>query len=413
MIEHQSRVEMKILQVNVVYNRGSTGKIVHDIHAELQKRGIDSVVCYGRRDRTKAPHVYKVCSELYSKLNNLLSRFTGWMYGGCFFSTNRLISIIKREKPDIVHLQCLNGYFINIYRLLDFLKKSNIRTVLTLHAEFMHTGGCGHALGCDKWLTGCGHCPKLREETKSLIFDRTHEAWVRMKNALNGFGDNLVVVSVSPWLMERAKRSPIMYDKKHCVIFNGIDTKVFKPYDTGELKKKHGISDEKIVFHATAYFNNDPNHIKGGYYVLKLAKAMRGLPVKFLIAGQYDLNIKVPENVELLGCIYNQKSLAEYYSMADVTLLTSRKETYSMICAESLCCGTPVVGFKAGAPEQISIPEFSCFVQFGDVPALLYNTRGMIEKGLDKEKIANIAAEIYSKEKMVSDYIGVYNDTKD
>ena len=84
-----------------------------------------------------------------------------------------------------------------------------------------------------------------------------------------------------------------------------------------------------------------------------------------------------------------------------------------MICAESLCCGTPVVGFKAGAPEQISIPEFSCFVQFGDVPALLYNTRGMIEKGLDKEKIANIAAEIYSKEKMVSDYIGVYNDTKD
>ena len=234
-----------------------------------------------------------------------------------------------------------------------------------------------------------------------------------MKNALNGFGDNLVVVSVSPWLMERAKRSPIMYDKKHCVIFNGIDTKVFKPYDTGELKKKHGISDEKIVFHATAYFNNDPNHIKGGYYVLKLAKAMRGLPVKFLIAGQYDLNIKVPENVELLGCIYNQKSLAEYYSMADVTLLTSRKETYSMICAESLCSGTPVVGFKAGAPEQISIPEFSCFVQFGDVPALLYNTRGMIEKGLDKEKIANIAAEIYSKEKMVSDYIGVYNDTKD
>jgi glycosyltransferase involved in cell wall biosynthesis len=132
-----------------------------------------------------------------------------------------------------------------------------------------------------------------------------------------------------------------------------------------------------------------------------------------LIAGKYDPSIKVPENVELLGCIYNQKSLAEYYSMADVTLLTSRKETYSMICAESLCCGTPVVGFKAGAPEQISIPEFSCFVQFGDVPALLYNTRGMIEKGLDKEKIANIAAEIYSKEKMVSDYIGVYNDTKD
>jgi len=401
---------MKILQVNVVYNSGSTGKIVYDIHTGLQKHGIYSVVCYGRRDSTKETHVYKVSSELYSKLNNLLSRFTGWMYGGCFFSTRRLISIIKREKPDVVHLHCLNGYFVNIYRLLDFLKNSNIKTVLTLHAEFMHTGGCGYALDCERWLTGCGHCPRLRKETKSLIFDRTHEAWVRMKHSLSGFGDNLVVVSVSPWLMERAKRSPIMSDKNHCVIFNGIDTEIFKPYNT-ELKQKHRISDEKIVFHATAFFNDDPNHIKGGYYVLKLAEAMRELPVKFLIAGKYDPSIKVPENVELLGCIYDQRLLAKYYSIADVTLLTSKRETYSMVCAESLCCGTPVIGFKAGAPEQISIPDYSKFVKFGNIRALLANIQGMIEKKSDKDKIAVTAAKIYSKRKMVSDYAEVYNDS--
>jgi glycosyltransferase involved in cell wall biosynthesis len=37
-----------------------------------------------------------------------------------------------------------------------------------------------------------------------------------------------------------------------------------------------------------------------------------------------------------------------------------------MIVAESLCCGTPVVGFKAGGPESIAIDDYCVFVQFLD-----------------------------------------------
>ena len=40
--------------------------------------------------------------------------------------------------------------------------------------------------------------------------------------------------------------------------------------------------------------------------------------------------------------------LAEYYSLVDVTVITSFHETFSMVVAESLSCGTPIVGFKAG-----------------------------------------------------------------
>ena len=132
---------MKVLQVNCVYNTGSTGKIMYDIHTELLNNGHESVICYGRGAKTHDANVYKTCGELYSKFNNLLSRFTGIMYGGCFFSTNKLISVIKKEKPDIVHIHCINNHFVNIYRLVTFLKKSGIKTVLTLHAEFMHIAG--------------------------------------------------------------------------------------------------------------------------------------------------------------------------------------------------------------------------------------------------------------------------------
>jgi len=346
---------MKVLQVNTVYHNGSTGKIVHDIHTELLKHGFESIVCYGNGPVEQEPNVHRISDPIYEKWQALISRITGIMYGWCFFSTNRLFRIIKREKPDIVHLHCLNGHFVNIYRLITWLKKNNIKTMLTLHAEFMYTGGCGHSLSCEKWMSrsGCGSCPRWRKETKSWFFDRTHTIWRRMKDAFEGFEKNLTVVSVSPWLCERAKQSPILADKNHRIILNGIDTEVFHFNLNEDLRRKYAAPDERIIFHATPDFNNHPDHIKGGYYVLKLAERMQDEKVKFLVAGKHDSSLTTPDNVVLLGRIDNQKTLAQLYSMAHITLLTSKKETFSLICAESMCCGTPVVGFSAGAPELI------------------------------------------------------------
>lgn len=401
---------MKVLQVNCVYKKGSTGKITYDIHSELLKQGIESVVCYGRGEKINEPHVYKTCGEGYSKINHLLSELTGVMYGGCFFSTIKLIKIIKKEKPDVVHLQCINGYFVNIYRLVTWLKKHDVKTVLTLHAEFMYTANCGHALDCDKWQTGCGHCPRLKPETKSFFIDGTHKSWMKMKKAFDGFNYNLIVTSVSPWLMERAKLSPILNDKRHEVVLNGVNTDVFHFYDTSELRSQMGLNGVKVIFHATPSFDDNIKSLKGGYYVLKLAEKMLDENVKFVVAGNHPDGLKVPSNVILLGKVANQELLAKYYSMADVTLLTSKKETFSMVTAESLCCGTPVVGFKAGAPEQIAIPEYSSFVDFGDLDSLREEVKKKILSNILIDKLVLEANKKYSKNKMVIDYVSVYNE---
>ena len=401
---------MKILQVNCVYKKGSTGKITYDIHSELLKQGIESVVCYGRGEKINEPHVYKTCGEVYSKINHLLSDFTGVMYGGCFFSTNKLIKIIKKEKPDVVHLQCINGYFVNIYRLVSWLKKHDIKTVLTLHAEFMYTANCGHALDCDKWQTGCGHCPRLKQETKSFFIDGTHKSWMKMKKAFDGFNDNLVVTSVSPWLMERAKLSPILNDKKHEVVLNGVNTDVFHFYDTAELRSQMGLNGVKVIFHATPSFDDNIKSLKGGYYVLKLAEKMLDENVKFVVAGNHPEGLKVPSNVILLGKVADQELLAKYYSMADVTLLTSKKETFSMVTAESLCCGTPVVGFKAGAPEQIAIPEYSSFVDFGDLESLHEEMKKFLAESFLKMDIALTSNCKYAKQTMTENYLKIYEE---
>ena len=402
---------MKILQINCVYEKGSTGKITHDIHCRLLKDGYEGVVCYGRGDDCSHEGVYKICSEKAANLNHLRANITGVMYSGAYFSTKKLISVIRKEKPDIVHLQCINGYFVNIYKLVEFLRDNNIRTVLTLHAEFMYTGGCGYALDCDRWAGGnghgCGKCPRWRSETGSYFLDRTSSMWKRMKKAFNGFDEKLVVVSVSFWLMERAKRSSVFEGKRHAVVYNGLNTEIFHPYDTAALRKKHGITDEKIIFHATAMFNLNPDHLKGGYYVNELAKRLKGRKMKFFVAGPCAEGTVPDDSIILLGNISDQAVLAEYYSMADVTLLTSKRETYSMITAESLCCGTPVAGFLAGGPESIAIEQYCDFVEYGRVDLLEEAVLKCLEEGCGDELVQRAVAR-YDTKAMTEGYEKIY-----
>ena len=135
---------MRILQINNVYDRLSTGKIVADLHREYTARGIESYVSYARGPKVDQPHVQKFNWEFYAHVNKVRAYLTGILYGGNIISTLKLFSQIKRIKPDIVHLHCINDDSVNIYWLLKFLKKKDIRTVVTEHAAFLHTGTCSH-----------------------------------------------------------------------------------------------------------------------------------------------------------------------------------------------------------------------------------------------------------------------------
>lgn len=398
---------MKIMQINCVYRSGSTGKIVFDIHTALKERGIESVVCYGRGKKIRDEKVYKTCGEFEGKLNNLISRITGFSYGGCFFATNRLLNRIKKEKPDVVHLHCINGFFVNIYRLVTFLKKNNIPTVLTHHAEFFYTANCGHAFECENWKSGCGSCPSAKAAVHSYFFDFTRLNFRRMKKAFNGF-DKLITVAVSPWVQQRAEMSPIFTDKKNTTVLNGIECNTFSPCgDINKLKDELGIQpNKKVIIHVTASFENK---MKGSKYIRQLAEKL-GDDVVILVVGNRETPTDLPKNIIALGRVENQKKLAEYYSMADLSLIASKRETFSMPVAESLCCGTPVVGFEAGGPESITIPEFSEFVKYGNTEKLCETTLKMLDSDIDRENIAQKAAEKYSKEAMAKGYIKLYEE---
>ncbi len=385
---------MKVLQINVVYKKGSTGKITYELATNLKRNGHEAIICYGRGKRVREEDVYKTASEVFSKVRKKISELTGMHYNKCLFPTFKLIHIIKREQPDIVHIQCINGYFVNIYQFITFLKKSKIPTVLTLHAEFMYTANCPHALECNQWIDGCKKCESS--------YPRAEKSYRKMKKAFRGF-DKLHVVSVSNWLMDRAKRSSILSDFYHETIPNGVDTDVFHYRTLEEINDEiKSIFQGKTVLYVTPNFN-DP--IKGGNYVLTLAKRMP--EIRFIIVG-YNGTVTLPNNVVGIKHISDQVELSMYYSMADAVILTSQKETYSMIVVESLCCGAPVVGFFAGAPETIAIPTFSSFSIYADLDQLEDNLKQWLKQDINKVKISSIAVNQYSNQFMYEKYYELY-----
>ena len=393
---------MKILLMNTCYPFGSTGRIVQALENYYKDLGHETTIIYGQGPKINGNY-FKITSLFYRKLQAFRSRVTGVMYGGCFLSTCRAIKIIKKEKPDIVHLHCLNSNFINIFKILSWLNENRIKTVLTNHAEFMYTANCGYAFDCVNYLIGCRNCPRFKSETKSWFLNGTHKSWKKMKEAFNGF-DSLFIINVSPWLNERASNSVILKGFNHLMILNGINTSFFKYRGRAE---KNNV---KTVLHVTSKFSDDERDRKGGKYVIELARRLEKENVKFIVAGKVFLSQSVPSNMVLLGNVENEDELAKLYSSSDLVVITSKKETFSMIVAESLCCGTPVVGFKAGAPEMISIPKYSEFVEFGDTDALLELIIDFLNRPFDKKTISEEAIKTYSMEKMANEYLRVYSE---
>ena len=402
---------MKILQVNVVYAKGSTGKIVADVDCELKRCGHESLVAYGRGKKVKQNGVYKFCTESEAAFQKACNLLGGLMYGGFTLATFRFIRFIKKAKPDIVHIHCINGYCVNIYWLLNFLALHNIPTLVTHHAEFFYTGNCGYALECLRFSLrpGCRKCPRSKTATGALIVDRSRKAWRKMGDAFLLFGkDKLKFTAVSPWLLERSKLSPLVANRECMVVENGIDTSIFSDMpDKSACRKLIPDCKEMMILHVTASFSNEDGTFKGGDKIVSLAQLMSD--VTFVIAASYsNITKPLPENVVLFGRTKDQQELAALYNAADLTIIASKKETFSMIVAESLCCGTPIVGFKAGGPESIAIDEYSEFVEGRDVKDLKSAAERMLSKEFDRKEIAKDAKKKFDRKVMTKKYLDVY-----
>ncbi len=405
---------MKILHINCA-DYGSTGKIISDISREAYSRGYSSYLLVPAV-REYADYIDKraVCFTHETGIYKRAAKVMGLRYGFAPVSTARIIGEIKRISPDVVHIHSANCNMVNLYRLFSFLKKKDIPTVVTNHAEFFYTGTCPHSEECDQWEKGCGNCPDIKNRAESAFVDRTHTAWMKMKKAFRDF-PRMTMVSVSPWVDQRAKRSPITQGIEKKVVLNGLDTDVFSYKESNILREEYGIRpEEKIVLCVTALFDPENNEdIKGSPALVRIAQRLRNKNVRIVVVGQCaPYSCSLPENMIITGPVFDSEKLAGYYSEADLSVITSKRETFSMIVAESLSCGTPVAGFEAGGPESIAMRNYCRFFPQGDTDALIQGIENMIsfKKTYDPKELSRKAHKIYSGKKMAEEYINIYKE---
>lgn len=234
---------MRIALLNVVYKKGSTGQIVENLKSEYLKDGHDVYVLYGRGAKINEPKVYKTGFEFESNVHHAISQVSENLYGGMFFSTLKLKRLLKKINPDVVHLHCLNGFFVNIYSIIKFLKTRNVKVILTNHADFMFTANCGFSLDCKKWKTDqCKNCPYVKEfNGKHSLTKRTHYFYKKMLNAFKG-ATNFVITGVSPALTKMIDEAPIFSGLPAVSINNG-----FKLDDFAFVDKKIHIRKSELM----------------------------------------------------------------------------------------------------------------------------------------------------------------------
>lgn len=172
----------------------------------------------------------------------------------------------------------------------------------------------------------------------------------------------------------------------------GVDLSLFKPLDSDEVRKRLGLNGEKIVLYVGRI---EP--IKGLELLVQSAALIEGAgKLKVMVVGgdtgQNGDTAHLKELAERLGIghklefvgVVDQRLLPLYYNVADVCVVPSHYESFSLAALEALACGTPVVASRVGGlPSVIQhgrsgyLLSWRCPEPFADSIQMILSSKGL------------------------------------
>jgi glycosyltransferase involved in cell wall biosynthesis len=280
------------------------------------------------------------------------------------------------READVVHYHILHdGYFsLDALPLLSRLKP----TVWTLHDQWPLTGHCIYPLGCERWRSGCGACPRL-DIPFMMHRDRTAQDFNWKRGILRRMKVDLVVASDS--MRRMAERSPVARDKPLHVIPFGINLQKFVPGDTAAARERLGILPNRIVIGVRS-FPKSP--YKGFDHFVSALRRLTAIGVPLAIVtthtpGQLNEFIGRHQIIDL-GWINNEDLMLDTYRAADLFVMPSVTEAFGMMAIEAMACGKPVIIFDGTSlPDITRAPTVGLAVPNGNDEALASAIRFLAE----------------------------------
>ena len=270
--------------------------------------------------KVKRPIVFKYLSYQNQTKKNLRPEMTVQSTG-----TASLVS-------DVVQVQFLHHEWQNIYDTLPEDKRNSANFLKAIYHS---------------WLTRY----KLRMETKA-------------------YAKNKKYIAISHGIKKQLIDHFSIPADNISIIHHGVDTETFCPVNEDEsgpevrsqIRKKHGFTDDDIVFLHVGALNARKGLFKS-FEILSYLKKKGFDHVKFLAVGQGDQkvlkrNIKELDIEDRVQLVSHTKTVRDYYWASDLFLFPTFYEPFGLVILEALSCGLPALTTTvAGASELMTTAE--------------------------------------------------------
>ncbi len=291
--------------------------------------------------------------------------------------------------------------------LCDFLGRSGIPVVWTVHDCWLFTGHCYHysSAGCYRWKTGCYSCPLKTSFPASWLLDRSDRNYELKKKSLTGM-KNLHLVAASEWMKKEMSES-FLSGVPCTVIHNGIDLDVFKPSNNEQTKGKYGINTPHYVIAVASIWLKE----KGFDDLMRLAGILDEDNTLVMVGRMTKKQEKVlPGNVIHIPRTSDATALAELYSGAVAFLNPTWQDNYPTVNLEAIACGTPVITYRTGGSPESVTDKTGFIVEQGDIDGIAKIINDIIGNNsyLYGLNCREYALAHFDKEKCFRKYIDLY-----
>ena len=200
----------------------------------------------------------------------------------------------------------------------------------------------------DMWFLNSTEHYFEKKRNISSFLDRV--CWEKKKNLINK--KNIFFIAHNRWMLNKVvDLYPHLKSKIFLSKYYPINTKVFKPRNKFNLRKKYNLPLDKKIILFSAQDIDDKR--KGYYYFNKiLNKLSKNNNFYFLSLGNINKDLDYFKNYKHFKFLSNNET-SEIYSLSDIYLCTSIIDNLPLTILEALSSGNLVISFKNGGATEL------------------------------------------------------------
>ena len=317
------------------------------------------------------------------------------------------------READVVHLHWINQGMLSLKGIRRILE-SGKPVVWTMHDLWPATAICHYARGCQQYRTSCHNCPLLPGGGSKNDLSAT--VWSR-KTAMLRVG-NIFFVACSRWLEGEAKKSALLKGLPITSIPNAIDTRVFRPNDKAEARRRVGLPEQgRIILFVSQRVTDERKGIAYlieavGHLAERCPELKSDTSIAILGGHAEEVADQLALPVHPLGYVSDEPTIVSVYNAADVFVTPSLEDNLPNTIMEAMACGVHCVGFRVGGiPEMIDHKRNGYVADFRNSNDLAAGMEWVLN-GADRSELSRQAmrkvSQNYSQTSVALRYVEVY-----